>query len=65
MGAPAGPGKGGASSAAETPMPPVKPVMDDALLEANMGEADLRNKLVTEAYGTMLPQRRNPDEYEK
>ena len=65
MGAPAGPGGGGASSATPAPMAPVKPVMDEALLEANMGEADLRNKLVTEAYGTMLPQRRNPDEYEK
>ena len=65
MGAPAGPGGGGASSAADTPIPPVNPVIDEALLEANMGEADLRNKLVTEAYGTMLPQRRNPDEYEK
>ena len=65
MGAPAGPEGGGASSATPAPMAPVKPVIDQALLEANMGEADLRNKLVTEAYGTMLPQRRNPDEYEK
>ena len=42
-----------------------KPMIDDALMAADMGEADLRNKLVTEAYGTMLPQRRNPEEYEK
>jgi Phage portal protein, SPP1 Gp6-like len=41
------------------------PTLDAALEAANMGEADLRNKLVTEAYGTMLPQRRSPDEYEK
>jgi hypothetical protein len=39
--------------------------MDEALAVADMGEADLRNKLVTEAYGTVLPQRRNPEEYEK
>lgn len=41
------------------------PTIDDALVAADMGEADLRNKLVTEAYGTMLPQRRVPEEYEK
>jgi hypothetical protein len=65
MGAPPGPGGGGASSATAVQPAPVNPVIDQALIEANMGEADLRNKLVTEAYGTMLPQRRNPDEYEK
>ena len=57
---------GAASSTGGEPNPaPIQPTIDGALLEANMGEADLRNKLVTEAYGTMLPQRRNPDEYEK
>jgi hypothetical protein len=55
----------GAAQNATPPMQPVAPVMDAALAEANMGEADLRNKLVTEAYGTMLPQRRNPEEYER
>ena len=54
-----------ASGTTTPPMQPVAPVMDEALAAANMGEMDLRNKLVTEAYGTMLPQRRNPDEYEK
>ena len=56
----------GAPSTGETtpPMQPVAPVMDEALKAANMGEMDLRNKLVTEAYGTMLPQRRVPEEYE-
>ena len=39
--------------------------IDEALMAADMGEADLRNKLVTEAYGTVLPQRRVPEEYEK
>lgn len=54
------------SSGEGAPQPtPVTPVIDAALESANMGEADLRNKLVTEAYGTMLPQRRVPKEYEK
>jgi hypothetical protein len=63
--APAGGAPGGAPGA-EGAMPAVLPPTIDAALEAaNMGEADLRNKLVTEAYGTMLPQRRVPEEYEK
>ena len=56
-GAPAGPDAG-------MPMAPA-PELDGALAAANLGEADLRGRLVTEAYGTMLPQRRNPEEYEK
>jgi hypothetical protein len=63
MGQPGAPTPAGAGG--QAPMQPVAPVMDAALEEANMGEADLRNKLVTEAYGTMLPQRRNPEEYER
>ena len=63
--APAG-APGASSPTGGEPNPaPIKPTIDGALLEANMGEADLRNRLVTDAYGTMLPQRRNPDEYEK
>ena len=61
---PAGGAPGAGSATGEMP-PVMPPTIDDALLAADMGEADLRNKLVTEAYGTMLPQRRNPDEYEK
>jgi hypothetical protein len=30
-----------------------------------MGESELRNKLVTEAYGTRLPSRQIPQDYEK
>jgi len=63
--APAGGAAPGAGSATGEMPPVMPPTIDDALLAADMGEADLRNKLVTEAYGTMLPQRRNPDEYEK
>ena len=61
----AAPGTPAPGNGTQPPMQPVAPVMDEALAQANMGEMDLRNKLVTEAYGTMLPQRRNPDEYEK
>lgn len=63
----AGPG-GGAPSGAGGTAPVVsapEPTLDGALVEADMGEADLRGRLVKEAYGTVLPQRRNPDEYEK
>ncbi|CAB4129412.1 Portal protein [uncultured Caudovirales phage] len=45
---------------------PSGPVMDPAVLDnISLGEADLRNRLVTEAYGTRLPQRQVPQDYEK
>lgn len=60
-------GKPGAPTPAGAPSAPavLPPTMDEALAAADMGEADLRNRLVTEAYGTVLPQRRVPEEYEK
>jgi hypothetical protein len=60
-------GAPGAPSATGKPGAPavLPPTIDGALAAADMGEADLRNKLVTEAYGTVLPQRRVPEEYEK
>jgi len=65
-------GKGGAVPATGVKGPDGEDLMgqpvaqiDDALMQADMGEADLRNKLVTEAYGTVLPTRRVPTEYEK
>jgi len=60
-GAPGAPSETGAPGAPAV----LPPTMDEALAAADMGEADLRNKLVTEAYGTVLPQRRVPEEYEK
>jgi hypothetical protein len=36
-----------------------KPLLDGADAVAQQGESALRNALVTEAYGTKLPQRRN------
>lgn len=67
VGQDAGGGAPGASSPTGGEAAPavLPPTLDAALEAANMGEADLRNKLVTEAYGTMLPQRRVPEEYEK
>ena len=41
------------------------PIVDQATSMIATGEQDLRNRLVTEAYGTQLPQRRVPEEYEK
>ena len=41
------------------------PVLDGAQAMLMQGEQDIRNRLVTEAYGTQLPQRRVPEEYEK
>ena len=53
-------GGGGALQAAGVP-----PLMDGADMQAQQGEAALRTSLVTEAYGTALPRRRPPEEYEK
>ena len=41
------------------------PIVDEATAAIAAGEQDLRNRLVTEAYGTRLPQRRVPEDYEK
>jgi len=41
------------------------PVLDEAQAMVAAGEQGIRNRLVTEAYGTKLPQRRVPEEYEK
>jgi hypothetical protein len=41
------------------------PIVDNATAALAAGEQDIRTRLVTEAYGTQLPQRRVPEEYEK
>ena len=41
------------------------PIVDQATSMIASGEQELRTRLVTEAYGTQLPQRRVPEEYEK
>ena len=65
MGQPGAPAAGGAPAGPEMGAPAAPAELDGALMAADLGEADLRGRLVTEAYGTMLPQRRNPEEYEK
>ena len=41
------------------------PILDEAQQFLAVNEQGLRNRLVTEAYGTKLPQQRMPEEYEK
>ena len=72
MPAPVGPGgeSGGSSASSATPMAPGPAVgnpaiMDDVLIADQIGDQAIRTKLVTQAYGTKLPQRRVPEEYEK
>ena len=72
MPAPVGPGGGssGSSASAATSMAPAAApgnpaIMDDILIADQIGDQAIRTKLVTQAYGTKLPQRRVPDGYEK
>jgi hypothetical protein len=53
--------QGGGAPGGQTPMGAAmeKPLLDGADQVAQQGESALRNALVTEAYGTKLPQRRN------
>ena len=61
-GGPSAPGSAGA----QAPAAPTEPVLlDDATIAAQMGDDKVRTRLVTEAYGTQLPQRRVPQDYEK
>jgi len=53
----------GADAGTLAPMAP--PALDDAAMASKLGETSLRTQLVTKAYGTKLPQRRVPKEYEK
>jgi len=63
-GAPAG--GGGAGGADEMVPPPTKPeLLDDATIAAQIGNEAVRSRLVTDAYGTKIPQRRVPEDYEK
>jgi hypothetical protein len=63
---------GGATPGAAAPGPmagaPAEggPALDPETLDnLSLGESELRNRLVTEAYGTRLPQRQIPQDYEK
>ena len=46
--------------------PAQTPLLDGNVVQGlQLGEQDIRSRLVTEAYGTKIPQRRVPEEYEK
>ena len=62
-GAPAGAPAGGALPPGSVPGNPA--IMDDVLIADQIGDQAIRTKLVTQAYGTKLPQRRVPEGYEK
>ena len=71
---PVGPGGGaggGSSAAASNSAQPTVPtqtnpaIMDDILIADQIGDQAIRTKLVTQAYGTRLPQKRVPEDYEK
>jgi len=65
-GKPGTPVMGAGASGGQVPMQPTEPVvLDEATVAAQMGDQQVRNRLVTDAYGTKLPQRRVPQEYEK
>jgi hypothetical protein len=62
---PMGGPEGSAPGAPQPGAAPAMPIMDEAQVEVQMGEQSLRTELVTEAYGTMIPQRRVPSNYNK
>ena len=72
MPAPVGPGgaSSGSSASAATPGGAPSPapgnttIMDDVLIADQVADQALRERLVTQAYGTKLPQRRVPEDYE-
>jgi len=65
-GAPSTPMNSTGPEGQEMPMTPEEPViLDEATMAAQLGDQQLRSRLVTDAYGTKLPQRRIPQEYEK
>jgi hypothetical protein len=72
MPAPVGPGgaqAGSSASSGNAMLPGAVPgnptIMDDVLIADQIGDQAMRTKLVTQAYGTRLPQRRVPEGYEK
>ena len=65
-GAPSTPMGGPGAPGGDVPMTPTEPVvLDEATIAAQMGDQGVRARLVTDAYGTKLPQRRVPQDYEK
>jgi hypothetical protein len=63
VGKPATPMSSTGPDGTETPMGSSEPViMDNATVAAQLGDEALRSRLVTDAYGTKLPQRRVPQD---
>jgi hypothetical protein len=59
-------GAGAPGSAAGGAAPPAgAPIDPQTAGNIQLGEAEIRNRLVTEAYGTRLPTRQVPQDYEK
>ena len=58
-------GPDGSVNPPTAPVSQMNPILDPAVLEAASADQALRNNLVTQAYGTKLPQRRVPQDYEK
>jgi hypothetical protein len=58
-------GTGAAQPGGAPAAPMMMPQIDEAAIQSQMGEQQLRNDLVTKAYGTTLPNRRVPTDYEK
>ena len=54
---------GGAPGAPQQPV--MQPQIDEAAIQSELAEQQLRMDLVTKAYGTTLPNRRVPTDYEK
>jgi hypothetical protein len=60
------PGAGAAGPAAGAQPPVAGPALDpETMGNLQLGEAELRNRLVTEAYGTKLPTKNVPQDYQK
>jgi hypothetical protein len=58
-------GTGGGGAPGGPPMPMMQPQIDEAAIQSQVAEQQLRMDLVTKAYGTTLPNRRVPTDYEK
>jgi hypothetical protein len=64
-GEPASPVEANPETGQGVPQSTLPPIIDEASIAAQTGEQQLRTNLVTEAYGTQLPNRKIPQDYEK
>ena len=59
------PGPNGEPAGPAVPESQMAPILEPSMLEAQAADQQLRQSLVTQAYGTKIPQRRVPQDYEK